>query len=189
MTGQYSGPVTAVATSGWPGHSPTYKKGILNFWHCLQIEYGTNNYQSMTKIVTCALAPLWWLWSECFTKCLSSVISVQSCSTSVVSKTSKVLRLVMSLVKAKTIRTLSRRCWTNSSWKKDPSIALALSPNNCCIPQNSWDDLRSPIARSSELKSCCNWCCSEAAVCFISCSFRKSYRTQWAVSKWGCGPQ
>ena len=80
----------------------------------------------------------------------------------------RLLRLPVSGVEASTICTLEGSHWRKSSLMNAPSVLLALSRRSCCIWQSSWNGFLSP--NFSSLKSCCNLCCSDAAVCLTSCS-------------------
>ena len=85
------------------------------------------------------------------------------------------LRSIVGLAEARTIRTLDRRRWRNSSRRKAAESAdvLSLSPNSCCMRCSSCVGLRSPS--SSLLMSCWSLRCSEVAVRLTSSVFRMSY--------------
>ena len=78
----------------------------------------------------------------------------------------RVLMFVVASEQARTILTLGGSCCRKSSQRNVWLASAAWSPKSGYIQRRSWVGFPSPS--SSPLMSCCNFCCSEAAVLLTS---------------------
>ena len=105
------------------------------------------------------------LWRCSSTKVvLTAAIAGDGVATSMLLSASwaKLLRLPVSGVEAKTIRTFGGKCCRKSSCRKALSVSWALFPNSCCTLLKNCDGFLS--SSSSAWNSCCKYFCSEEAV-------------------------